>query len=150
MENTVNVRFARVRGNKGLLIFLSTAAVIVVLWVLIAGISWASDPGMYDWGEGLLVTVVAPLIVAPIASGLAMVLAALSQKKGAGFILFFVTGLVAPFVALILVALGTLIANKLYIGPESEPAEPYRGPAEADSEPAAEARRPAWSPQSRI
>ena len=94
--------------------------------------------------------VLAPVIGAPIASGLAMVLAALSQKKGVGFVLFFVTGLVAPLVALLLVALGALIANKLYIGPDCEPAGSYSGPAEPDDEPAAEARRPAWSPQSRL
>lgn len=147
MENTVDVRFARIRSNKGLLVFLSTAGVIALLWYVFMGIAWASDPEGFDFledaGAALAMLVILPVIGAPIASGLSMVLAALSQKKGAGFILFFVTGLIAPFVALILVALGTLIANKLYIGPDSETAEP-------DGEPAAEARRPAWSPQSRF
>ena len=131
----------------GRLVFLSTASVIAVLWIVIMGIVWANDPALFGsparGGEILIGMIVLPLIVAPILSGFAMGFAALSKKKGAGFVLFFLTGLLAPFVSLLLVALGTLIARKLYIGPESKTVKP-------DSEPSAETRRPAWSPQSQV
>ena len=129
---------SRVRRNQSLLVFLSTTGVVMLLWYVLLGIALAGDSEMFqapvDWTTLLLAWLLAPLLGAPVVSGLAMLIAGLVNQKGCGFLLILLLGVAIPIAALIIVGIGSAIARALYIAPDGEVSDLQRATLEPQSE----------------
>ena len=109
----------RIRKNYGLLLFLVTAAIPLVLWwlfMLLVSFSGTlfSDPKQV--GMSIFMVFFFPLIAAPIISGLAILISRLLNLPNIGCLVVIVLGFVIPLVAFGLVFVANSIARKLYTG----------------------------------
>ena len=116
---------ARIRNNYTFLLFLVVTAIPLALWwlfMLLASLTGTLFDDPNEVGMSLFMIFVFPLIVAPIISGLSLLLTKLLNMGYLGCLIILALGVVPPLVAIALVFVGTLITKKLYTGdPESIP-----------------------------
>ena len=119
MENTNPNLITTIRRNYNLLLFGVLTAMPLFLWVLIMIFDYAegiifSDPEKL--GFELFVAFVFPLIVAPIISGLTLLIAKLISIPVIRWIVIVGLGVIIPLVAFLLVFIAHFVTRKIYIG----------------------------------
>lgn len=109
----------KIRSNYNLLLFLVIPLIPLVLWwllMLLVAFSGTLFDDPSQIGMNIFMVFFFPLIVAPIISGLAMLITRLISIPGIGCLIIVGLGFIIPLVAFVLVFLGSLITRKLYIG----------------------------------
>ncbi len=119
MENTDPNLITTIRRNYNLLLFGVLTAMPLFLWALIM---------IFDYSEGIIfrdpeklgfelfVAFLFPLIVAPILSGLTLLIAKLVGIPATRWIVTVALGVIIPLVAFLLVFIAHFITRKIYIG----------------------------------
>jgi len=119
MENTNPNLITTMRRNYSLLLFGVLTTMPLFLWGLIMIFDYSegiifSDPEKL--GFELIVAFVFPLIVAPILSGLTLLIAKLISIRVLRWIVIVGLGVIIPLVAFLLVFIAHVITRKIYIG----------------------------------
>ena len=124
----------KLRQKYNLLLFLTTASIPLVLWLLLMMLSLLTGTFFKDpntLGMDLFTVFVFPLIAAPIISGLALLVAKLLTVPVVRWLVIFGLGVIAPIVGFLLALVGHWIARALYLGDKASlPRIPFgRSPA---------------------
>jgi hypothetical protein len=119
MENTDTNLITTIRKKYNLLLFGVLTSIPLFLWVLIMIFDYSegiifSDPEKL--GFELFVAFVFPLIVAPIISGLTLLIAKLISIPVIRWIVIVGLGVIIPLIAFLLVFIAHFITRKIYIG----------------------------------
>ena len=123
MEFAETSLLTKLRQRYNLLLFLATTSIPLVLWMMLAALSFMtgslfSDPTTL--GTDLFMTFGFPLIAAPIVSGIALLIAKLMTIRGIRVAVIIGLGVAIPIGAYLLALAGHWIARMLYAGNKSE------------------------------
>ena len=123
MEFAETSLLTKLRQRYNLLLFLATTSIPLVLWMMLAALSFMtgslfSDPTTL--GTDLFMTFGFPLIAAPIISGIALLIAKLMTIRGIRVAVIIGLGVAIPIGAYLLALAGHWIARMLYAGNKAE------------------------------
>ena len=123
MEFAETSLLTKLRQRYNLLLFLATTSIPLVLWMMLAALSFMtgslfSDPTTL--GTDLFMTFGFPLIAAPIVSGIALLIAKLMTIRGIRVAVIIGLGVAIPIGAYLLALAGHWIARMLYAGNKAE------------------------------
>ena len=123
MELAETSWLTKLRQRYNLLLFLATTSIPLVLWMMLAALSFMtgslfSDPTTL--GTDLFMTFGFPLIAAPIVSGIALLIAKLMTIRGIRVAVIIGLGVAIPIGAYLLALAGHWIARMLYAGNKAE------------------------------
>jgi len=123
MEFAETSLLTKQRQRYNLLLFLATTSIPLVLWMMLAALSFMtgslfSDPTTL--GTDLFMTFGFPLIAAPIISGIALLIAKLMTIRGIRVAVIIGLGVAIPIGAYLLALAGHWIARMLYAGNKAE------------------------------
>lgn len=119
METKNTIWLASLRQKYTLLLFLTTAAIPVVLWWLLTSIGIFAGTTFRNpdkLGTDLFMTVVFPLVAAPLVSGFALLIAKLFTIPMVRWLVVFGLGVFLPIGMYLLALAGHWIARMLYLG----------------------------------
>jgi hypothetical protein len=123
METKNTIWLASLRQKYTLLLFLTTAAIPVVLWWLLTSIGLFAGTTFRnpdEFGTDLFMTVVFPLIAAPLVSGFALLIAKLFTIPMVRWLVVFGLGVFLPIGMYLLALAGHWIARMLYVGDKAD------------------------------